>query len=161
MGHIVLASPVTNTLILKSILPYLEQLLEIPGKSIKDLVYFNAYVVLDKGNSTVLQNKQILTRKIDPELISEILTEIIQNDENKSNQTVLKKAQEFQTKLLGQKKKEIQSELSQVKKSQQLEKNEKQKAKLTKQETDLQEKLNQAKLEVVFLEDYLDFLREN
>ena len=161
MGHIALASPVTNTLILKSILPYLEQLLEIPGKAIKDLVYFNIYVVLDRGNSTVLQNKQILDRKIEPELISQVLDEVIQESESKNNQIVAKKAQELQKKLVGKKKKEIQNELNRVKKAQKLEENEKQKAKLMEQETELQEKLNQAKLEVVFLEDYLDFLHKN
>jgi len=161
MGHIALASPVTNTLILKGVLPYLEQLLEIPGKSIKDVVYFNAYVVLDRGNSTVLRNKQILTHKIDPELINQVLDEIIQTNEGKISPSVLKKAQELQTNLLGRKKKDIQKELNQVKKAQQLEKSKKQKAKLAKQEINLQEKLIQAKLEVVFLEDYLDFLRKN
>src|SRR2546421_7924863 len=161
MGHIALASPVTNTLILKGVLPYLEQLLEIPGKSIKDLVYFNVYVVLDQGNSTILQNKQILTHKIDPELISQVLDEIIQASEAKISPSVLKKAQELRANLLGQKKKEIQKELNQVKKAKELEKNEKKKDKLAKQETELQEKLTQAKLEVVFLEDYLEFLRKN
>ncbi|CAH1759628.1 2912_t:CDS:2 [Entrophospora sp. SA101] len=149
MGHLALVSPVTNTLLLKGILPHLEKLLEIPGKAIKDLVYFHTYVVLDRGNSTILQNKQILAHKIDPELISQVLTELIQAGEAKSSPGGLKKAQELQASLLGQKKKEIQSELNQVKKAQQLEKNEKQKAKLAQQEVDLQEKLNQAKLEKV------------
>jgi len=162
MGHISLPSPVTNTLILKSVLPYLEQLLEVPGKAIKDLVYFNTYIVLDKGNSTILQNKQILAHKVDPELIKKILDEIIQSGEDKASPSLLKKAQELQVSLIGQRKKQIQAELNKIKKSLQMgAKSEKEKAKLEKEKTELQEELRKAKLEVVFLEDYLDFLRKH
>lgn len=147
-------------LILKGILPYLEQLLEVPGKAIKDLVYLNSYVVLDKGNSTILQNKQILAHKVDPELINRVLDEIIQpGGEDKVNSNVIEKAQELKNSLKGQRKKQIQTELNEIKKSLKLEaKNEKERAKLQKKEEELQEELRKAKLEVVFLEDYLDFL---
>lgn len=162
MGHISLASPITNTLILKNILPYLEQLLEISSKAIKDLVYFNSYIILDQGNSLILQKKQILAHKVDSELIVKVLDEIIQAGEAKSSPSILKKTQELKINLVGQRKKEIQSELNKVKKSLQLDaKNEKQKAKLQEQEIQLKEKLNRAKLEVIFLDDYLDFLRKN
>lgn len=162
MGHVSLASPVTNTLILKSVLPYLEQLLEVPGKAIKDLVYFNSYIVLDKGKSNILQNKQILAHKVDPELIKKVLDEIVQSGEDKISPSLLKKAQELQIGLVGQRKKQIQAELNKIKKSLQVEaKSEKEKAKLEKEKTELQEELRKAKLEVVFLEDYLDFLRKH
>ena len=112
MAHISLASPVTNMLILKNILPYLEQLLGVPGKAIKKLVYFNSYIVLDKGNSTILQNKQILTHKIDPELINQVLDEVIQSGRDKVSSSVLeKKAQELKNSLARQRKKQIQTEL--------------------------------------------------
>jgi len=151
-------------LILKGILPYLEQLLEVPGKDIKNLVYFNAYIVLDRGNSTVLKNKQILDHKADPELINQILDEIIQGGEEKVSPNVLKKAQELQVQdgLAEQTKKQIQTELNKVKKSLNLEeKNEKKKVNLQKKEAELQEELRKTKLKVVFLEDYLDFLRKH
>src|SRR5436190_21741519 len=111
MAHISLVSPVTNMLILKAVLPYLEQLLEVPGKALKNLVYFNSYVVLDRGNSSILQNKQILDHKVDPELIRQVLDEIIQSDEDKVNSSTLKKAKGLQDSLAGQKRKQIQTEL--------------------------------------------------
>lgn len=162
MGHVALASPVTNTLILKSVLPYLEQLLEVPSKSIKDLVYFNSYIVLDKGNSTIFQNKQILAHKVDPELISKVLEEIVHAEESKVSPSVLKKAQELQTNLVGKKKKQIQLELNKVKKTLRMEtRDEKEQTKLQKKEANLEEELRKIKLEVVFLEDYLNFLRKH
>src|SRR3954462_13679701 len=99
MAHISLVSPVTNMLILKGVLPYLEQLLEVPSKAIKDLVYFNSYIVLDKGNSTVLQNKQVLAHKVGPEMISRALEEIIQSGKDKVNSNVVEKAQELKNSL--------------------------------------------------------------
>jgi len=163
MAHISLASPVTNMLILKNILPYLEQLLGVPGKAIKKLVYFNSYIVLDKGNSTILQNKQILTHKIDPELINQVLDEVIQSGRDKVNSSVLeKKAQELKNSLARQRKKQIQTELNEVKKALKTKaKNEKERTKLQKKEEELQKELRKAKLEVVFLEDHLDFLRKH
>ncbi|CAI2187957.1 14172_t:CDS:10, partial [Funneliformis geosporum] len=141
-------NPVTNTLILKSVLPYLEQILEVSGKAIKDLVYFNSYIVLDKGNSSVLQNKQILARKVDPELVSKILEEIIHSEAGKVSPSVLKKAQELQTDLVGKKKKQIQLELNKIKKTLRMEKeNEKEQVKLQKKEAQLQEELREIKLE--------------
>lgn len=162
MAHISLTSPVTNMLILKNILPYLEQLLGVPGKAIKKLVYFNSYIVLDKGNSTVLQNKQILTHKIDPELIDQVLDEIIQSGRDKVSSSVLEKAQELKNSLARQRKKQIQVELNEVKKFLKLKaKNEKERVRLQKKEEELQRELRKAELEVVFLEDHLDFLRKH
>ena len=84
MGHISLPSPVTNVLILKNILPYVEKLLGIPGKTIKDLIYFNSYIVTDKGNSKILQDKKVFDSKVvekveEIDLIINVLDEIIQS----------------------------------------------------------------------------------
>jgi DNA-directed RNA polymerase subunit beta' len=101
MGHIALVSPVTNTLILKIIFPYIEKLLGISSKTIKDLIYFNSYIVTDKGKSKILQNKQVLTSKVELDLINNVLSEIIQNKKVPSD--TLKEAQELQADLISQK----------------------------------------------------------
>ena len=77
MGHISLVSPVTNIAIFKALSTNLSNLLEIPTKTLEDIIYFRAYVVLDNGLTNLLKKKEILERKIDPELISSILQEII------------------------------------------------------------------------------------
>lgn len=100
MGHISLPSPVTNVLILKNILPYVEKLLGVPGKTIKDLIYFNSYIVTDKGNSKILQDKQVFTSKVEIDLIINVLGEIIQA--KKLLPGVLKEAQELQANLISQ-----------------------------------------------------------
>ena len=126
MGHIALVSPVTNTLILKIIFPYIEKLLGISSKTIKDLIYFNSYIVTDKGKSKILQNKQVLTSKVELDLINNVLSEIIQNKKTPSD--TLKEAQELQADLISQKEVKTGS---------------------------------QSESEVIFLEDYLEFLRKH
>jgi DNA-directed RNA polymerase subunit beta' len=132
MGHIALPSPVTNMLILKNILPYVEKLLGIPGKVIKDLIYFNSYIVTDKGNSKILQNKQVFTsNKVEIDLIINVLDEIIQT--KKIPPAILKEAQELQANLISQKEKKTRS----------------------------QKDLSYSETEAIFLEDYLEFLRKH
>ena len=126
MGHIALVSPVTNTLILKIIFPYIEKLLGISSKTIKDLIYFNSYIVTDKGKSKILQNKQVLTSKVELDLINSVLSEIIQAKKPPSD--ALKEAQELQADLISQKEVKTGS---------------------------------QSESEVIFLEDYLEFLRKH
>ena len=135
MGHISLPSPVTNVLILKNILPYVEKLLGIPGKTIKDLIYFNSYIVTDKGNSKILQDKKVFDSKVvekveEIDLIINVLDEIIQN--KSLPPSILEEAQELQTNLISRKENKTQS----------------------------QKGLSHSKLEAIFLEDYLEFLRK-
>ena len=131
MGHISLASPVTNVLILKNILPYVEKLLGISGKAIKELIYFNSYIVTDKGKSKILHNKQVLSSKIELDLITSVLDEIIQA--KKKAPDILKEAQELQANLISQK----------------------------ENKTRVQKDLNHSEPEVIFLEDYLEFLQKS
>jgi len=132
MGHISLARPVTNVLILKNILPYVEKLLGISDKAIKDLIYFNSYIVTDKGNSKIVQKKQVFTSKLEEEtdLIISVLDEIIQT---KKNPDVLKEAQQLQANLISQKENKVHS----------------------------QKNSNHSESKVIFLEDYLEFLRKH
>jgi len=60
MGFIKLAAPVTHVWYLKGIPSYLSILLDMPLKNVEQVVYFNSYVVLDPGNATNLQHKQLL-----------------------------------------------------------------------------------------------------
>ncbi len=60
MGHIKLAAPVAHIWYLKGIPSYLSLLLDIPLRSLEDVVYFNAYIVLDPGN-TNLEKRQTIT----------------------------------------------------------------------------------------------------
>ena len=136
MGHISLPSPVTNVLILKNILPYVEKLLGIPGKTIKDLIYFNSYIVTDKGNSKILQDKKVFDSKVvekveEIDLIINVLDEIIQT--KTFSLSIFEEAQELKANLISQKENKTQS----------------------------QKGLSHSKLEAIFLEDYLEFLRKN
>jgi len=135
MGHISLPSPVTNVLILKNILPYVEKLLGIPGKTIKDLIYFNSYIVTDKGNSKILQDKKVFDSKVvekveEIDLIINVLDEIIQN--KSLPPSILEEAQELQTNLISRKENKTQS----------------------------QKGLSHSEPKTIFLEDYLEFLRK-
>lgn len=61
MGFIKLAAPVTHVWYLKGIPSYLSILLDMALRDVEQIVYFNAYVVLDPGNASNLQYKQLLT----------------------------------------------------------------------------------------------------
>jgi DNA-directed RNA polymerase subunit beta' len=60
MGHIKLAAPVTHIWFLKGIPSYLGLILDSSLRDLEQVIYFNAYVVLDKGN-TDLKYGQLLT----------------------------------------------------------------------------------------------------
>ncbi len=61
MGYIKLAAPVTHVWYLKGIPSYIAILLDMPLRDVEQIVYFNAYVVLNPGNVDNLTYKQILT----------------------------------------------------------------------------------------------------
>lgn len=61
MGHIKLAAPVTHVWYLKGIPSYMATLLDMPLRDVEQIVYFNAYVVLNPGNHDALVYKQLLT----------------------------------------------------------------------------------------------------
>ncbi|HBE20810.1 MAG TPA: DNA-directed RNA polymerase subunit gamma [Cyanobacteria bacterium UBA11149] len=61
MGYIKLAAPVAHVWYLKGIPSYLSILLDMPLRDVEQIVYFNAYVVLDPGNAGNLTYKQLLT----------------------------------------------------------------------------------------------------
>lgn len=75
MGFIKLAAPVAHVWYLKGIPSYMAILLDMPLRDVEQIVYFNAYVVLNPGNADKLQYKQLLTEdawlEIEDELYSE------------------------------------------------------------------------------------------
>ncbi len=75
MGYIKLAAPVAHVWYLKGIPSYMAILLDMPLRDVEQIVYFNAYVVLNAGNSDGLTYKQLLTEdqwiEIEDELYSE------------------------------------------------------------------------------------------
>ena len=75
MGYIKLAAPVTHVWYLKGIPSYLSIILDMPLRDVEQIVYFNAYVVLDPGNAQNLSVKQLLTEdqwiEIEEQLYSE------------------------------------------------------------------------------------------
>ncbi|MGK7875835.1 MAG: DNA-directed RNA polymerase subunit gamma [Xenococcaceae cyanobacterium] len=75
MGYIKLAAPVTHVWYLKGIPSHLSILLDMPLRDVEQIVYFNAYVVLDPGNAQNLSYKQLLTEdqwlEIEEQLYSE------------------------------------------------------------------------------------------
>jgi DNA-directed RNA polymerase subunit beta' len=60
MGYIKLAAPVTHVWYLKGIPSYLSIILDMALRDVEQIVYFNAYVVLDPGNASNLSYKQLL-----------------------------------------------------------------------------------------------------
>ncbi|MCT7951074.1 DNA-directed RNA polymerase subunit gamma [Ancylothrix sp. C2] len=75
MGFIKLAAPVAHVWYLKGIPSYMAILLDMPLRDVEQIVYFNAYVVLQAGNHDQLQYKQLLTEdqwvEIEDQLYSE------------------------------------------------------------------------------------------
>ena len=75
MGYIKLAAPVTHVWYLKGIPSYLSILLDMALRDVEQIVYFNAYVVLDPGNAQNLSYKQLLSEdqwlEIEEQLYSE------------------------------------------------------------------------------------------
>nr|B8HTV9.1 RecName: Full=DNA-directed RNA polymerase subunit gamma; Short=RNAP subunit gamma; AltName: Full=RNA polymerase subunit gamma; AltName: Full=Transcriptase subunit gamma [Cyanothece sp. PCC 7425] len=61
MGYIKLAAPVTHVWYLKGIPSYMATLLDMPLRDVEQIVYFNAYVVLNPGNHESLTYKQLLS----------------------------------------------------------------------------------------------------
>jgi DNA-directed RNA polymerase, gamma subunit len=61
MGYIKLAAPVTHVWYLKGIPSHIATLLDMPLRDVEQVVYFNAYVVVDPGNAPNLSYKQLLT----------------------------------------------------------------------------------------------------
>ncbi len=61
MGFINLAAPVTHVWYLKGIPSHIATLLDMPLRDVEQVVYFNAYVVIDPGNAQNLSYKQLLT----------------------------------------------------------------------------------------------------
>ncbi|WP_199249273.1 DNA-directed RNA polymerase subunit gamma [[Phormidium] sp. ETS-05] len=60
MGYIKLAAPVAHVWYLKGIPSYIAILLDMPLRDVEQVVYFNAYVVLEPGNAENLSRKQLL-----------------------------------------------------------------------------------------------------
>jgi len=75
MGYIKLAAPVAHVWYLKGIPSYMAILLDMPLRDVEQIVYFNAYVVLNPGNFEGLSYKQLLTEdqwiEIEDQLYSE------------------------------------------------------------------------------------------
>jgi DNA-directed RNA polymerase subunit beta' len=75
MGYIKLAAPVAHVWYLKGIPSYMSILLDMPLRDVEQIVYFNAYVVLNPGNYEGLSYKQLLTEdqwiEIEDQLYSE------------------------------------------------------------------------------------------
>jgi len=61
MGFIKLAAPVAHVWYLKGIPSYISILLDMPLRDVEQIVYFNSYVVLSKGNAETLTYKQLLS----------------------------------------------------------------------------------------------------
>jgi DNA-directed RNA polymerase subunit beta' len=75
MGYIKLAAPVAHVWYLKGIPSYMAILLDMPLRDVEQIVYFNAYVVLNPGNAENLSYKQLLTEDQWMEIEDEIYSE--------------------------------------------------------------------------------------
>ncbi len=63
MGHIRLATPVTHIWFLKGIPSYIGLLLDLPLRDLEQVVYFNAYIVINPGNCPDLSKYQLLSEE--------------------------------------------------------------------------------------------------
>ena len=75
MGYIKLAAPVVHVWYLKGIPSYISILLDMPLRDVEQIVYFNAYVVLNPGNADNLYYKQLLTEEQWMEIEDELYAE--------------------------------------------------------------------------------------
>ncbi len=75
MGYIKLAAPVTHVWYLKGIPSYIAILLDMALRDVEQVVYFNAYVVLDPGNAENLSYKQLLSEDQRMEIEDELYRE--------------------------------------------------------------------------------------
>src|SRR5690349_7056503 len=95
MGHVKLNAPITNILVLKGLASRLSKIIDILPKSIEDIVYYNCYVVIDKGFSSVIKNRQILEKKIDFSLLNEIMQEMLESGKFDSSNKKRKEIEEL------------------------------------------------------------------
>ena len=124
MGHISLPVPITNIVLFKALATNLSKLLGIPTKKLEEIIYLRAYIVIDNGSINSLKKGEILEKRIDRALVSNIFQEIIQ--ERKLEENIIKEAEELKEKI--------------IKKS---------------------DKNEEGAADIIFLEDYLDFLEKN
>jgi len=68
-GHIELACPISHIWFLKGIPSYLSLLLDITLKDLEQVTYFNAYIVIEPGESGNLKKKQLLSEDEYDELV--------------------------------------------------------------------------------------------
>ncbi len=65
MGHVQLAAPVSHIWFLKGIPSYMGLLLDTPLKDLEQIIYFNAYVVLDPGNTELVYGQLMSEEEYD------------------------------------------------------------------------------------------------
>lgn len=65
MGHIKLAAPVTHIWYLKGIPSYLGLLIDMSLKDLEQTIYFNAYIVIDPGNTKLLKGQLLSEEEYD------------------------------------------------------------------------------------------------
>src|SRR6185437_6325276 len=124
VGHISLPVPITNIVLFKALATNLSKLSGIPTKKLEAIIYLRAYIVIDNGLINSLKKGEILEKRIDRALISNIFQEIIQ--ERKLDENIIKEAEELNEKII--------------------KKNDKKEDNVT---------------DIIFLEDYLDFLEKH
>src|SRR5690606_29795992 len=95
---------VTNIALFKILAPNLSKLLGIPTKKLEDIIYLKAYVVVDNGLTNLLKKGEVLEKKVDLTLISNILQEISESDKTKKD--VAKGARDLNEKIKNSKKSE-------------------------------------------------------
>jgi DNA-directed RNA polymerase subunit beta' len=84
MGEIELVVPITNIAIFKTVATNLSKVLGISTKNLENLIYYRSYIVIDKGTTNILKDKQILEKRDDYfDLMTELLDEVI-NEEGTS-----------------------------------------------------------------------------
>lgn len=75
MGHIVLPYPITNMFIFKNLSSVLSRLLKISVKDLENIIDFKSNVVINKGKTSLLENNEIISKKIEKDLILGIFKE--------------------------------------------------------------------------------------
>jgi len=94
MGHISLPLPITNIALFKTLSSDLSKILNISVKEMENIIYFHNYIVIDKGNSKILKNNDILPKKIDWKIIEKLLEEVIEKNIKKNDLENAKKLKE-------------------------------------------------------------------
>jgi DNA-directed RNA polymerase beta' subunit len=87
-------------LIFKTISNQLSKVVGVSSKKMEDVIYYRSYLVLNNGESNVLKKREILSKRMDSQLICKILDEIIKKFKIEEKKSIVEEAENMKKALL-------------------------------------------------------------